>query len=73
MLKRLGVLGVAFVPLGGDLLGELRITLGDSALRAILVPPDREVYWQLNSNVEELKSRLVERGLSVEEVQVADP
>ncbi|MEQ8272883.1 MAG: hypothetical protein RMA76_19810 [Deltaproteobacteria bacterium] len=52
---------------------ELRITLGAGKLKATLVPPDREIYWQLAGNVDALRDRLTGRGLSVTEITVADP
>ncbi len=52
---------------------ELRITLGAGSLTAVLVPPDREIYWQLAGNVDALRERLTDRGLSVTEIKVADP
>lgn len=52
---------------------ELRITLGDGAVTAVLVPPDREVYWQLAGNIDALRDRLTGRGLSVTDIRVADP
>ncbi len=52
---------------------ELRIVLGESGLVAELVPPDREIYWQLSGNVDDLRERLTSRGLSVTEVKVSFP
>jgi hypothetical protein len=52
---------------------ELRIVLGEGGLVAELVPPDREVYWQLSGNVDELRERLTGRGLSVTDVKVSFP
>lgn len=52
---------------------ELRITLGAGSLSATLVPPDREIYWQLAGNIDALRERLTDRGLSVTEIKVADP
>jgi hypothetical protein len=52
---------------------ELRIAVGDGEVKATLVPPDREVYWTLNANVEALKERLEARGLKVTEVTVVEP
>lgn len=52
---------------------ELRIQVGDGEVEATLVPPDREIYWQLNGNVEALKARLEEKGLRVTRVTVVEP
>ena len=52
---------------------ELRIVAGVGRVRAVLVPPDREVYWQLNGSLEALKRRLTDRGLDVEDIELRDP
>jgi hypothetical protein len=52
---------------------ELRIGLGGGSITATLVPPDRPTYWALSGNVAELESRLLERGLRVQEVRVLEP
>jgi len=52
---------------------ELRIGLGDGIITATLIPPDRTTYWALSGNVAELESRLVERGLRVQQVKVLEP
>ncbi len=52
---------------------ELRIVAGAGRVRAVLVPPDREVYWQLNGSLEALKRRLTDRGLDVEDIELRDP
>ena len=52
---------------------ELRIAVGGGEVCAVLVPPDRDIYWQLNANLEELRARLSARGLRVTEIRVAEP
>lgn len=52
---------------------ELRIRVGEAGVSAELVPPDRDIYWQLNANIEELRERLASRGLSVQELNVSEP
>jgi hypothetical protein len=52
---------------------ELRITLGEDGVTAILVPPDRMTYMMLNGNVDDLRVRLESRGLRVSKVKVAEP
>lgn len=52
---------------------ELRIRVGENGVSAELVPPDRDIYWQLNANIEELRERLSSRGLSVQELRVSEP
>jgi hypothetical protein len=52
---------------------ELRIRVGDGKVNAILIPPDRTTYWQLNGNIEQLRERLSSRGLTVEAITVEEP
>jgi hypothetical protein len=52
---------------------ELRITAGEGKVRAVLLPPDRSTYLELNGNIDELRLRLEARGLRVEELRVAEP
>lgn len=52
---------------------ELRITAGGGRVRAVLVPPDRSTYLELNGNIDELRERLEARGLKVEELRVREP
>ena len=52
---------------------ELRIVTVDGKVRAVLVPPDRDVYWQLNASLNDLKERLSGRGLEVEHIELLDP
>ncbi|MEL7367974.1 MAG: hypothetical protein AAFN74_03610 [Myxococcota bacterium] len=52
---------------------ELRIISGDGKVKAVLVPPDRDIYWQLSSSIEDLKARLSGRGLDVEDIELLDP
>lgn len=52
---------------------ELRIQVGEGEVEATLLPPDREIYWQLNANADALRSRLEERGLRVTKVTVVEP
>lgn len=52
---------------------ELRISIADGRVHATLVPPDRDIYWQLNGHVGDLESRLSERGLRVQGIEVLEP
>ena len=52
---------------------ELRIQTNGGKVRAVLVPPDRSTYLELNGNIDELRARLEARGLKVEELRVAEP
>ncbi len=52
---------------------ELRIQTSGGKVRAVLVPPDRSTYLELNGNIDELRARLEARGLNVEELRVAEP
>ena len=52
---------------------ELRISTGGGKVRAVLVPPDRHVYRELNASLDELKRRLTGRGLDVEDIELVDP
>ena len=52
---------------------ELRIVTAEGKVRAVLVPPDREVYWQLSGRLDDLKTRLSDRGLDVEAIELVDP
>ena len=52
---------------------ELRISLDDGKIAATLVPPSREVYWQLGGEAHRLRDRLEERGLRVSELKVLEP
>lgn len=52
---------------------ELRIAVGDGAVRAVLVPPDREIYWQLNGHIDDLEARLCGKGLKVRSIEVLEP
>jgi hypothetical protein len=52
---------------------ELRITAGEGKVSALLVPPDRSTYLELNGNIDDLRLRLEARGLRVEELRVAEP
>ncbi|MEM7237432.1 MAG: hypothetical protein AAF501_06365 [Pseudomonadota bacterium] len=61
----------AFIPIIDQILEEDKARIKKQP--ALLVPPDRDVYWQLNGNIDELRERLTGRGLSVQDIQVADP
>lgn len=52
---------------------ELRITAGGGKVSALLLPPDRGTYLELNANVDELRGRLETRGLRVQELRVLEP
>ncbi len=52
---------------------ELRIVVNAGEISAELLPPDREIYWQLNGSIDELKDRLGDRGLKVQELIVCEP
>lgn len=52
---------------------ELRIELGDGAIKATLIPPDREIYWQLNAHTDDLEARLSGKGLRVQSIVVLEP
>lgn len=52
---------------------ELRIALEGGQIRATLVPPSREVYWQLGGEAHQLRDRLEQRGLRVSELTVVEP
>lgn len=52
---------------------ELRIGLDDGQVSALLVPPTREIYWQLGGETHLLRDRLERRGLRVAELKVAEP
>jgi hypothetical protein len=52
---------------------ELRIRVGNGEISAQLIPPDRDIYWQLNGNLDELRERLASRGLTVRELVVLEP
>lgn len=52
---------------------ELRITLGEDGISAILVPPDRMTYMTLNGNIDDLRLRLESRGLRVSKIKVSEP
>ncbi len=52
---------------------ELRIELGDGAIKATLIPPDREIYWQLNAHIDDLEARLSGKGLRVQSIVVLEP
>jgi hypothetical protein len=52
---------------------ELRIRVGNGEISAQLLPPDRDIYWQLNGNLDELRERLASRGLTVRELVVLEP
>ncbi|MEL6184651.1 MAG: flagellar hook-length control protein FliK [Myxococcota bacterium] len=52
---------------------ELRIGLEAGRVRATLVPPSREVYWQLSGEAHQLRDRLEQRGLRVSELSVLEP
>lgn len=52
---------------------ELRIAVGEGAVKATLVPPDREVYWQLSGHISELEERLNGKGLKVRTIEVLEP
>ena len=52
---------------------ELRIVAGDGKVKAVLAPPDRDVYWQLNGSLDDLKHRLSDRGLKVEDIELVYP
>jgi hypothetical protein len=52
---------------------ELRIRINNGEISAELRPPDRDIYWQLNGNIDELKERLSARGLTVRELVLLEP
>ena len=52
---------------------ELRISLLEGRVSAKLIPPNREVYWQLGGEAGELRLRLEERGLRVSQLEVLEP
>ena len=52
---------------------ELRIAVGEGKVHAVLVPPSRDVYWQLNASLDGLKDRLTQRGLAVEDIELVEP
>ncbi len=52
---------------------ELRIRVVGGEVSAQLMPPDRDIYWQLNGNLDELRERLADRGLTVAELTVLEP
>lgn len=52
---------------------ELRISVADKKVAATLVPPTREIYWQLSGEAGELRARLEARGLRVAELAVLEP
>lgn len=52
---------------------ELRIELEDGRIKATLVPPSRDVYWQLGGEAHQLRDRLEQRGLRVAELRVLEP
>lgn len=52
---------------------ELRISTASGQVTAVLVPPDRETYWLISGRIDELRTRLAERGLRIAELKVANP
>ncbi len=52
---------------------ELRVATSDGKVRAVLAPPDRQVYWQLNGSLDELRERLGARGLQVTDIELLEP
>jgi hypothetical protein len=52
---------------------ELRIALDAGEISATLLPPSREVYWQLGGEAGQLRLRLEERGLRVTRLDVVEP
>lgn len=52
---------------------ELRISIEEGRLSAVLVPPTRDVYWQLGGEASRLRERLERKGLRVSELRVEEP
>ena len=52
---------------------ELRISIQEGRISAVLVPPNRQVYWQLGGEADQLRNRLESRGLRVSELSVQEP
>ncbi len=52
---------------------ELRIAVNKGQIHATLVPPERDVYWELNANVPGLRARLESKGLKVHTLEVVEP
>jgi hypothetical protein len=52
---------------------ELRVSIDQGDISAILMPPDYEVYRHLSSQIHRLEERLQERGLKVTSVVVQKP
>ena len=52
---------------------ELRIAMDAGEVSATLIPPSRDVYWQLDGEVGALRDRLQERGLRVARLNIEEP
>jgi hypothetical protein len=52
---------------------ELRIAVESGEVRAQLVPPDRDTYRLLSSELHRLRGMLEERGLRVGALEVVEP
>ena len=63
------------VTLGEDFFGgtELRISRGPDGVTAILLPPDRDSYRLLSSELPRLRAQLEQRGLRVQKLKVEEP
>ncbi|MFO0722185.1 MAG: hypothetical protein U1E65_00290 [Myxococcota bacterium] len=63
------------VTLGEDFFGgtELRISRGPDGVTAVLLPPDRDSYRLLSSELPRLRAQLEQRGLRVQKLKVEEP
>lgn len=52
---------------------ELQMVSMDGWLKASLLPPDLSTYYELNARIDELKTRLVDKGLRVEDIELLRP